>query len=170
MNTFVSFLELRLEAGLLLAVLGSGRSGEVLSREISQPYMRICMRDAEVVNCRVRYGTVEQTDAGLDYSDWDEFQSRGASIRLFSWSTSLARWIGRNPEVIKELLLDRSTPWFEFNNGMVSRVGEASARQALASNQSIDDSRMFIEFHVPPAQVDEVLCLLGKNLDSASEI
>src|SRR5688572_12148837 len=132
MSTFVSFLELRLEAGELLAVLGSGLSGEVLSRDVSQPYVRICMRDPEVVDCRVRYGTVELTDAGLDYSDWDEFQSRGASIRLFARSTSLARWIGRNPEVIKELLLERSITWFEFRNGLVSRVGESPARQALA--------------------------------------
>lgn len=44
MSICISFLELRLEAGELIAVLGSGQTEDVLARALSQPFVRICMQ------------------------------------------------------------------------------------------------------------------------------
>lgn len=168
MSTSISFLELRLEAGELIPVLGSGEIEDVLARALSQPFVRICMQDPEVVDFRVRCGTAELTDSGLDYSLWDEFQSRGASVRLFAWSTSIMRLMGGNSDAVRELLLERSSDWLEFSEGVFSKVEEAPARRALSTRLPSADSRVLIQFHVSPAYADEVLALLRR--DSHSEI
>jgi hypothetical protein len=165
MSNSISFLELRLDAGDLFAVLGSGQCEDVLARAVSQPYVRICMRDPEVVRYRVRCGTVELTDRGLDYSPWDDFQHRGATTRLFAWSTSIMRWMGDNSEAIRELLLERDSVWLEVKDGVFSRIGEYPARQALFTGRQNDEPRVLIQFQVPLAHTDEMLAALRKNSD-----
>jgi hypothetical protein len=172
MSTSVSFFELRLEAGDLQAVLGSGQCEDVLARDLSQPFIRICMRDSKNVSCRVRCGTVELTERGLDYSRWDDFQTRGASIRLFAWSTSVARQIGAQSEAVRRLLSESSSSWLEFSGGLLSAIEESQARRALSTSDPIDENRVYIQLQVPPARAEEILSILRRDssFDAVADI
>jgi hypothetical protein len=123
------------------------------------------MKDPDVVEFRVRCGTAELTENGLDYSKWDDFQYRGASLRLFAWSFPVARWFGGNGEVIRDLLLEHSPTWFEFKDGNVRRIDEAVAQQLLETGDPSEDGQMLIQFHVPLAHTNEVFSLLREEAD-----
>lgn len=73
------------------------------------------------------------------------------------------RLMGGNSDAVRALLLERSSNWLEFGGGVFLNVDEAPARRALSTNLPSDDSRVFIQFHVPPAHADEVLALLRKE-------
>ena len=163
MDPSVSFFELQLSCGDLAAVLGSGESEAVLAREVAAPYLRICMRDPEVVEYRVRLGTAEIKEDSLAYGDWDDFQFRGSSIRLFSWSLSVARWIAANQRSVRDLLERTQATWLEYHKGVVSPLGEGVARQVLRTCQP-EEGRILIFIRIPRESVDEFFVLLRQHL------
>ena len=161
MTRLVSFLELRLRGAELLGVLGSGLLENVLGRKVEGPYVRISMLEPEVVEIRVRCGTAKMTDDGLSYDEWDDFQRRGASTRLFCWGTSITRQIAAEKARIRDLLRENSELWLEYRDGDFSVVEEFCARDALAHELSELADHAFVEFHILPAQADEVLSLIA---------
>lgn len=165
MDPSVSFFELQLTRGNLVAVLGSGESEAVLKRELSAPYMRICMRDLEVVSYRVRLGTAELTQDGLKYQDWDDFQFRGSSIRLFSWGCSVARWLADNQRTVRDLLQRTQPTWLEYREGVVSPLGEGVARQVLRTSPP-EECRVLICVQIPQEDVDEFFVLLTGQISA----
>ena len=163
MDPSISFFELQLTCGDLAVVLGSGECETVLVREVSVPYMRICMRDPEVVDYRVRLGTAELTESGLEYGDWDDFQFRGSSIRLFSWSVSVARWMAENQRTVRDLLQRTQSTWLEYHKGVVSPLGEGVARQVLRTFPP-EDYRVLICVQIPQEDADEFFVLLARQI------
>lgn len=163
MGPSVSFFELQLGRGYLAGLLGSGESEAVTTREVPAPYMRICMRDPEVVEYRVRLGTAELTEGGLEYGDWDDFQFRGSSIRLFSWSLSIARWMAANQRAVRDLLQRTEATWLEYHKGEVSPLAEGLARQILRACPP-EEHRVLIRVEIPQADADEFFTLLNEQV------
>lgn len=162
MEPSVSFFELQLNQGDLAAVLGSGEPEAVFAREVAAPYMRICMRDPEVVDYRVRLGIAEITEDAFAYGDWDDFQFRGSSIRLFSWSLSVARWMAANQRAVRDLLELSQATWLEYYKGVVSPLGEGVARQVLRACPP-DECRVLIFIQIPQGVADEFFMLLNQQ-------
>jgi len=121
------------------------------------------MRDPEVVDYRVRLGTAELTENGLKYGNWDDFQFRGSSIRLFSWSVSVARWMAENQRTVRELLQRTQSTWLEYHKGGVSPLGEGVARQVLRTSPP-DECRVVICVQIPEEDADEFFVLLAKQI------
>lgn len=163
MDPSISFFELQLTHGDLAGVLGSGECDAVFAREVSAPHVRICMRDPEVVDYRVRLGTAEVTEDGLQYGDWDDFQFRGSSIRLFSWSLSVARWMAVNQRTVRVLLQRTQSTWFEYHEGVVSPLGAGVARQVLRTSPP-EECHVLICVQIPQADADEFFVLLAKQV------
>jgi len=165
MDPSVSFFELQLTRGDLAGVLGSGEFEAVLAREVAAPFVRICMRDPEVVDYRVRLGTAEVTEDGLEYGDWDDFQFRGSSIRLFSWGLSVARWMAENQRTMRDLLQRTRSTWLEYHKGIVSPLGEGVARQVLRTSPP-EECRVLICVQIPQEDADEFFVLLTKQISA----
>lgn len=163
MVTSVSFFELQLGCGHLAGILGSGEPEAVLAREAPAPYMRICMKDPEVAQYRVRLGTAELTEDGLEYGDWDDFQLRGSSIRSFFWSLSIARWMSANKRTIRDILERTQSTWLEYHNGAVFPLGDVDARQVLRTCPP-EECRVLIRIEIPPSDADEFFTLLDQQI------
>ena len=162
MEPSISFFELQLKGGELLGVLGSGGCNDVLARELPEPNVRICMKDPDVVDFRVRMGTAEVTEEGLKYGDWDTFQSRGASLRLFAWSIPVARWLSENEDAVRVVLHRNDVTWLEYDRDGVSGIDGEVAKQVLRTS-SPEESRVLIKVQVPRMHVDELLTLLRQQ-------
>jgi hypothetical protein len=121
------------------------------------------MRDPEVVDYRVRLGTAELTEDGLKYGDWDDFQFRGSSIRLFSWSISVARWMAENQRTVRNLLQRTRSTWLEYHMGVVSPLGEGFARQVLRTSPP-EECRVLICVQIPQADADEFFEFLARQI------
>ena len=163
MGPSVSFFELQLGRGYLSAILGSGESDAVVAREVPVPYMRICMRDPQLVEYRLRLGTAELTDRGLEYRDWDAFQLRGSSIRLYSRSFSVTRWLAANQSAVRTLIRRTEATWLEYAKAAVSPIGVGVARQVLRTCPP-EDCRVFIRVAIPREDADEYFMLLNEQL------
>jgi len=167
MPTFASFLELRLKDGKVHATYGSGPWEKVLAREITEPWLRICMKDPEVVDVRVQCGTAKLEAESISYTDWDEFQLRGSSLRMFAVSTPVVRWLANNSETVRAHITMSKPIWLGIDTSGIFQIERNCAPHALDSSDPSQES-ILIDFNVIPVQMDEMIALLGQELQETT--
>ncbi|HEY0504486.1 MAG TPA: hypothetical protein VGD42_13460 [Lysobacter sp.] len=168
MTAYVSYYEVSLEGGVLVARLGSGPAEEIISRSETDPCVRILLQEPsdDSVRFRARCGVAEMTPEGpVRLTQYDPSQQRGAWVRVLPIGTHVlamlhhAYAIGRLGQAISGGL---SSCWLKIDGSDIESTDLSTSYLALTkSTLTTQEAAILVRLGGRPEDVMLVLAQLG---------